>query len=164
MKYIADNSDEDVHAEWSVNEKVALETAIGASYTGVRTICSMKHVGLNIASDPLMTLVYTGVKGGLVLVVADDPGMHSSQNEQDSRFYAKFAKIFCYEPCNSQEAKDMTMEAFDISEKLELPVMIRTLTHVSHSTSEVKLSDIQGQCNAKFIRNWIWIRINSYNS
>jgi indolepyruvate ferredoxin oxidoreductase alpha subunit len=141
LEYIAKNSD-GIHAEWSVNEKVALETAIGASYSGVRAICSMKHVGVNVAADPLMTLAYTGVKGGLLLVAADDPGMHSSQNEQDSRFYAKFAKIFCYEPYNSQEAREMVIDAFDISEKLQLPIMLRTLTRVSHTSSPVRIGEI----------------------
>ena len=130
-------------AEWSVNEKVALETAIGASYAGKRAICSMKHVGLNVASDPLMTIAYLGVKGGLVLAVADDPGAYSSQNEQDSRFYAKFARIPCLEPSDSQEAKDMTIMAFDLSEKTGLPVMLRTVTRISHADSPVVLGDIR---------------------
>lgn len=126
-------------AEWVLNEKVALETAIGASYAGKRVICSMKHVGLNVAADPLMTISYLGVKGGLLLVVADDPGAYSSQNEQDSRFYAKFAKIPCLEPCDSQEARDMTVAAFDLSEKMELPVMLRPVTRVSHALSPVEI-------------------------
>jgi indolepyruvate ferredoxin oxidoreductase alpha subunit len=103
--------------EWAVNEKVAFETAIGVSYAGRRSICSMKHVGVNVASDPLMTAAYLGTKGGLVLAVADDPGAYSSQNEQDSRFYAKFAKIPCLEPSDSQEAKDMTIMAFSYRRK-----------------------------------------------
>jgi indolepyruvate ferredoxin oxidoreductase, alpha subunit len=104
-------------AEWSINEKVALETAIGASYAGKRAICSMKHVGLNVAADPLMTSAYLGVRGGLVLVIADDPGAYSSQNEQDSRIFARFANIPCLEPSDAQEAKDMTILAFELSEK-----------------------------------------------
>ena len=119
LTYIARNFSGD--AEWSVNEKVALETAIGASYAGKRAICSMKHVGLNVASDPLMTIAYLGIKGGLVLAVADDPGAYSSQNEQDSRFYSRFAKIPCLEPSDSQEARDMTIMAFDLSEKVGTP-------------------------------------------
>jgi indolepyruvate ferredoxin oxidoreductase alpha subunit len=126
-------------AEWVLNEKVALETAVGVSYAGKRVICSMKHVGLNVAADPLMTISYLGVKGGLLLVVADDPGAYSSQNEQDSRFYAKFAKIPCLEPCDSPEARDMTVMAFDLSEKMELPVMLRPVTRVSHALSPVEL-------------------------
>jgi indolepyruvate ferredoxin oxidoreductase, alpha subunit len=132
-------------AEWSVNEKVAFETAIGASYAGKRAICSMKHVGLNVAADPLMTIAYLGIKGGLVLAVADDPGAYSSQNEQDSRFYAKIAKIPCLEPSDSQEAKDMTIMAFELSEKTGLPVMLRTVTRLSHADSPVVLGDIREQ-------------------
>jgi indolepyruvate ferredoxin oxidoreductase, alpha subunit len=143
LTYLARHFSGDV--EWSVNEKVALETAIGASYTGKRAICSMKHVGLNVASDPLMTIAYLGIKGGLVLAIADDPGAYSSQNEQDSRFYAKFAKIPCLEPSNAQEAKDMTIMAFDLSEKTGLPVMLRTVTRISHADSPVQLGDIREQ-------------------
>jgi indolepyruvate ferredoxin oxidoreductase alpha subunit len=128
-------------AEWAVNEKIALETAIGVSYTGKRTICSMKHVGLNVAADPLMTSAYLGIKGGLVLVIADDPGAYSSQNEQDSRIFARFANIPCLEPSDAQEAKDMTMLAFDLSEKIALPVMLRTLTRVSHALSPVTIGE-----------------------
>jgi indolepyruvate ferredoxin oxidoreductase, alpha subunit len=143
LLYIARHFDGD--AEWSVNEKVALETAIGASYAGKRAICSMKHVGLNVASDPLMTAAYLGIKGGMVLAVADDPGAYSSQNEQDSRFYAKFAKIPCLEPSDSQEAKDMTIMAFDLSEKTGLPVMLRTVTRISHAYSPVEIGEIREQ-------------------
>jgi len=137
LEYIARNFPGD--AEWAVNEKVALETAIGASYANKRVLCSMKHVGLNVAADPLMTASYLGIKGGLVLAIGDDPGAYSSQNEQDSRFYAGFAKIPCLEPSDSQEAKDMTMRAFDLSEKFELPVMLRSLTRVSHAYSPVQI-------------------------
>ncbi len=126
-------------AEWVVNEKVAFETAVGTSYTGRRALCSMKHVGVNVAADPLMTSAYLGTKGGLVLVVADDPGAYSSQNEQDSRFYAKFAKLPCLEPSDVQEAKDMTAIAFDLSEKMELPVILRTVTRISHALSPVTI-------------------------
>lgn len=142
LEYIAANSKE-IHAQWSVNEKVALETAVGASYSGLRAICSMKHVGVNVAADPLITLAYTGVKGGLLIVAADDPGMHSSQNEQDTRYYSSFAKILCLEPCSSQEARDMTVEAFRISEETGLPVMLRTLTRVAHTSSPVALGVIR---------------------
>lgn len=110
------------HVEWSVNEKVALEVAAGASYCDVRAAVVMKHVGLNVAADPLMTLAYTGVKGGLVLVVADDPGCFSSQNEQDSRRYAQFAKIPCLDPSTPQEAYEFAKYAFALSELFEIPV------------------------------------------
>jgi indolepyruvate ferredoxin oxidoreductase, alpha subunit len=128
LEYIARHFDGE--AEWAVNEKIAFETAVGASYAGKRAICSMKQVGVNVAADPLMTSAYLGIKGGLVLVAADDPGGYSSQNEQDSRCYARFAKIPCLEPSDSQEAKDMTVLAFDLSEELELPVMLRSVTRV----------------------------------
>jgi len=141
LEYIAHHFSGD--AEWAVNEKVAFETAIGASYAGKRAICSMKHVGLNVASDPLMTAAYLGIKGGLVLAVADDPGAYSSQNEQDSRFYARYAKIPCLEPSDSQEAKDMTVMAFDMSEKTGLPVMLRTVTRISHAYSPVQLGEVR---------------------
>jgi indolepyruvate ferredoxin oxidoreductase alpha subunit len=124
-------------ASWSVNEKVAFEEALGVSYAGKRALVSMKHVGLNVAADPFMNSAITGANGGLVVVVADDPGMHSSQNEQDSRYYAEFAKVFCFEPSNHQEAYDMTREAFDLSEHLGIPVMIRMVTRLSHSRSRV---------------------------
>jgi len=127
-----------IYAEWSPNEKVALEVAIGASIEGARAMVCMKHVGLNVAADPLFTCSYTGVNGGLVIVVADDPGMHSSQNEQDSRYYGKAAHIPMLEPSDSQEAKDFTRLAFEISEKFDTPVILRMTTRVSHSRSPVE--------------------------
>jgi len=151
LQYIADHFAG--KAEWSINEKVALETAIGASYAGRRAICSMKHVGLNVAADPLMTSAYLGVKGGLVLVIADDPGAYSSQNEQDSRMFARFANIPCLEPSDAQEAKDMVMAAFELSEKMELPVMLRTLTRVSHALSPVFVSAPGKENSLKIERN-----------
>jgi len=132
--------DKPPHVEWSVNEKVALEVAAGASYCDVRAAAVMKHVGLNVAADPLMTLAYTGVKGGLVLIVADDPGCYSSQNEQDSRRYAQFAKIPCLDPSTPQEAYDFTKYAFKLSERFEIPVMLRPTTRVSHARASVTLS------------------------
>jgi indolepyruvate ferredoxin oxidoreductase alpha subunit len=129
--------DAGVHAEWSVNEKTALEVAIGASYSGVRAITSMKHVGLNVALDPLVTLAYTGVDGGLVIVSADDPGLQSSQNEQDNRYLARFAKVFCIEPYDPQTCLDFTKEAFDISEKFKIPVVLRTTTRINHARGDV---------------------------
>lgn len=130
-----------IYAEWSPNEKVAMEVAIGASLAGGRAIVSMKHVGLNVAADPLFTVSYTGVNGGLVVVVADDPGMHSSQNEQDSRYYARSAHIPMLEPADSQEAKDYVKLAFDLSEKYDTPFIVRLTTRVSHSQSMVLIED-----------------------
>jgi indolepyruvate ferredoxin oxidoreductase alpha subunit len=129
---------DEIYSEWSPNEKVALEVAIGASIAGARSICSMKHVGLNVAADPLFTVSYTGVNGGLVIMVADDPGMHSSQNEQDSRFYARSSKVPMLEPSNSQECLDYVKEAFEISEKYDCPVLVRLSTRIAHSQSIVE--------------------------
>ena len=130
---------DEIYAEWSPNEKVALEVAIGASIAGVRSIVAMKHVGLNVAADPLFTVAYTGVTGGLVIVSADDPGMHSSQNEQDNRNYAKHAKIPMLEPSDSQEAKDFVGLALSISEEYDTPVLLRITTRIAHSKSLVTL-------------------------
>ncbi len=129
----------EIDSSWAPNEKVALEVAIGSSFGGARSIATMKHVGLNVAADPLFTVSYTGVNGGLVIVVADDPEMHSSQNEQDSRNYAKFSKIPMLEPADSQECKEFTTIAFDISEKFDTPVLIRSVTRISHGKSIVTL-------------------------
>lgn len=131
----------EINSSWAPNEKVALEVAIGASFAGGRALCTMKHVGLNVAADPLFTLSYTGVNGGLVLVAADDPGMHSSQNEQDSRNYSKAAKIPMLEPSDSQECKEFTTLAFEMSESYDTPMIVRTCTRVSHSKSVVKLGE-----------------------
>jgi indolepyruvate ferredoxin oxidoreductase alpha subunit len=133
----------DLYFEYSVNEKVALETAAAASISGLRTMCSMKHVGLNVASDALMTLAYVGVKGGMVIVSADDPSMHSSQNEQDNRFYARFAGIPMLEPANSQEALDMARAAFSLSESYRIPVLLRTTTRINHSRSVAEVGALQ---------------------
>ena len=132
---------DEIYSEWSPNEKVAMEVAIGASIAGARSICAMKHVGLNVAADPLFTVSYTGVNGGLVIMVADDPGMHSSQNEQDSRYYARSSKVPMLEPSNSQECKEFVKEAFDISEKYDCPVIVRLTTRVAHSQSIVEIVD-----------------------
>ncbi|MCL2397814.1 MAG: indolepyruvate ferredoxin oxidoreductase subunit alpha, partial [Defluviitaleaceae bacterium] len=118
----------EVFAEWAPNEKVSLEAAAGASIAGMRAMASMKHVGLNVAADPLFTFAYTGVNGGLVLINADEPGMHSSQNEQDNRYYAQSAKIPMLEPSNSQECIDMMKVAFELSEEFDTPVMVRITT------------------------------------
>ena len=130
-----------VRCEWAVNEKVAMETAIGASIAGARSLTAMKHVGLNVAMDPLMTYTYVGATGGMVIVTADDPGMHSSQNEQDNRNIAKFARAPMFEPSDSQEAYDMTQAAFEISEKYRVPCFLRLTTRTSHSSSLVNLGD-----------------------
>ncbi len=131
----------EIYAEWSPNEKVACEVAIGAAISGVRSMVSMKHVGVNVASDPLYTISYAGVNGGLVLVAADDPGLYSSQNEQDSRCVARAAIVPVLEPSDSSEAKEFTKFAFEISEKYDTPVMLRTTTRLSHSQGMVELCD-----------------------
>ena len=134
---------EGIYAEWAPNEKVALDTGIGAAYTGVKALVAMKHVGLNVAADALFYAAYTGVPGGLVIVVADDPGMHSSQNEQDSRHYARFTKLPMLEPSNSQEAYEFVRLAFEISQQFECPVLIRTTTRVAHSKSMVEVGEYE---------------------
>jgi indolepyruvate ferredoxin oxidoreductase alpha subunit len=134
-----------VHASWSANEKAAYEQALGASLAGRRSLVVMKHVGLNVAADPFVNSALTGAAGGLVLAVADDPGMHSSQNEQDSRFYADFAQIPCYEPADPGEAYAMTREAFDVSEKFQTPVMVRLVTRVAHARAGVATSPARAQ-------------------
>lgn len=132
---------DEIYAEWSPNEKVAAEVAIGASVGGARAMSCMKHVGLNVMADPVFTVSYTGVNGGLVFCVADDPGMHSSQNEQDSRHYAKASKITMLEPSDSQECKEFTRRAFELSEEFDTPVFIRLSTRVSHSQSLVEMGE-----------------------
>ncbi|MBR5355623.1 MAG: RsmE family RNA methyltransferase, partial [Lachnospiraceae bacterium] len=130
---------EGVYAEWCPNEKVALEVGVGASAAGSRVLATMKHVGVNVAADPLFTAAYTGVNGGLVLLAADDPGMHSSQNEQDSRFYALAARIPVFDPSDSQEAHDFTKAAFELSEQFDLPFMIRSTVRISHAKTPVEI-------------------------
>ncbi|MBF0484172.1 MAG: indolepyruvate ferredoxin oxidoreductase subunit alpha [Candidatus Omnitrophica bacterium] len=142
-----------IYAEWSPNEKVAFEVAAAAAMAGARSLVTMKHVGLNVAADPLMTLAYIGVKGGMVIVVADDPGMHSSQNEQDSRNYAKFAKIPLLEPSDSQEAKDFMLYAYDLSEKYGTPVILKTETRISHSRSLTELGTRGPENKTDFIKD-----------
>ena len=132
---------DDIHSEWAPNEKVACEVAYGASLAGARSACAMKHVGLNVAADPLFTLSYTGVTGGMVVCVADDPAMHSSQNEQDSRHYAIAAKVPMLEPADSQEAYDYAKSAFELSEKYDTPVLLRMCTRIAHSQSVVEFSE-----------------------
>ena len=144
---------DEIYAEWSPNEKVAMEVAIGASMAGVRALCSMKMVGVNVASDPLYTVSYEGVNGGLVLVAADDPGLYSSQDEQDSRCVARVAQIPVMEPSDSQEAKDFTKLAFEYSEKYDTPIMVRTTTRLAHSQGVVELGERQNIEDKPYERN-----------
>lgn len=142
-----------IHREWSANEKTALETALGMSYAGKRSLTSMKHVGLNVAADVFMNMAITGIHGGMVVAVADDPSQHSSQNEQDSRFYGKFAMIPVFEPSSQQEAYDMTYDAFAFSEKTGLPVMIRITTRMAHSRSGVVQKPLQPENSLRLPEN-----------
>ena len=144
---------EEMYAEWAPNEKVAFETALGASIAGARAFTAMKHVGLNVAADPLFTASYTGVNGGFVIGVADDPAMHSSQNEQDSRHYAIAAKLPMIEPSDSAECLEFTKSAFELSEKFDTPVMLRLCTRVAHSQSIVSLSDREEKGLKEYVKN-----------
>ena len=144
----------EIKSQWSPNEKVAMEVAIGAAMAGARSLCAMKHVGVNVAADPLMSFAFMEVKGGFVLVSADDPGMHSSQNEQDNRNYAKFAKIPVLDPSDSAEAKDFVGKAFDISETFHAPVILRTTTRTSHGKGLVQLGDPMERKVAGFEKNF----------
>jgi len=142
MEYIQASKlavEQNIHREWSSNEKTAMEAALGMSYAGKRCMVAMKHVGLNVAADSFINSAMTGVNGGLILVSADDPSMHSSQNEQDSRFYGKFAMVPCFEPSNQQEAYDMVFDAFEVSEKYKLPVLLRITTRLAHSRASIQL-------------------------
>lgn len=142
-----------LYCEWSPNEKVATEVAIGASIAGVRAMACMKHVGLNVASDPLYTVSYMGVNGGLMLVVADDPGLYSSQNEQDTRMVARAAQVPVLEPSDSAEAKEFTKLAFKISEKYDRPVILRTTTRLAHSQGLVTLEDRVEPEDKPYVKN-----------
>lgn len=145
-EYVQNNKvalERNIHRNWSANEKTAVEAALGMSYSGKRAMACMKHVGLNVAADPFINAAITGVNGGLVITVADDPSMHSSQNEQDTRFYGKFAMIPMLEPSNQQEAYDMAYEAFEISEQFKIPVLIRITTRLSHSRSGVERKELK---------------------
>ncbi len=153
LETLAKQCKADVYCEWSINEKVALEVAVGACWGGARAIAAMKHVGVNVAADPLMTLSYTGVGAGLILVSADDPSLHSSQNEQDNRFYGKFASIPVLEPADSQESLDMVKDAFEISEKFDTPVLFRMTTRISHSKGLVKMGERHTAEHAGFEKN-----------
>ena len=144
---------DEIYAEWAPNEKVAAESAVGASLAGARSFCAMKHVGFNVAADPLFTASYTGVNGGLVVCVADDPGMHSSQNEQDSRHYAIASKLPMLEPSDSRECRDFVKAAYDISEKYDAPAMLRTCTRVAHSQCLVELHERDEHALKPYERN-----------
>ena len=135
---------DEIYCEWAPNEKVAMEAAFGASLAGRRSFCAQKHVGLNVAADPLYTMSYTGVNAGLVIDVSDDAGMHSSQNEQDSRHHAIAAKVPMIEPSDSKEALEFTKLAFDISEKFDTPVLLKMCTRVAHSQSLVETGERTG--------------------
>jgi len=141
-QFFAISQETDLYFEYSTNEKVALEVGAGAAVSGLRTMVTMKHVGLNVAADPLMTLAYTGVKGGMVIVNADDPSLFSSQNEQDNRYYARLSGLPMLEPTTTQEMKDMTTAAFELSEELQLPVLLRTTTRLNHIRGSVRLGEL----------------------
>ena len=143
----------EIYCEWAPNEKVATEVAFGASLRGARAACAMKHVGLNVAADPLFTLSYTGVGGGLVVCVADDPAMHSSQNEQDSRHYAVAAKLPMLEPADAAESRDFAKLAFELSEQFDTPVLLRMCTRIAHSQSIVELGERAERALPEYKRN-----------
>ena len=150
LETIAKHNDGSIHVEWSTNEKAALEAAAGAAYAGARALVTMKQVGLNVASDPLMTLSYIGVEGGLVIVVADDPGPISSQTEQDTRNFAQFAKVPIFDPASPGEAYGMIQDAFELSERHHTPVIVRPTTRVSHACGTVKTRGGVADCGAEF--------------
>ena len=141
LETVAKNRPDDVYVEWSVNEKAAMELAAGAAYAGARSMVTMKQVGLNVASDPLMSLEYVGIKGGMVILVADDPGPISSQTEQDTRHFSRFSKLPCFDPSSAQEAYEMIQEAFEYSEEYGTPVFLRPTTRVCHGYASVTVKD-----------------------
>lgn len=149
LETVAKNRQENTYVEWSVNEKSAMEVGAGAAYTGARTMVTMKQVGLNVAADPLMSLEYIGVKGGIVILVADDPGPISSQTEQDTRHFARFSKLPCFDPSTVQEAYDMVQEAFEYSEKYGTPVFFRSTTRVSHGYASIQVKDVEEYKNVE---------------
>lgn len=149
LETVAKNRQENTYVEWSVNEKSAMEVGAGAAYTGARTMVTMKQVGLNVAADPLMSLEYIGVEGGMVILVADDPGPISSQTEQDTRHFARFSKLPCFDPSTVQEAYDMVQEAFEYSEKYGTPVFFRSTTRVSHGYASIQVKDIEEYKNVE---------------
>ena len=154
-----------IHSRWSTNEKTAMEAALGMSFMGKRALVCMKHVGLNVCADPFVNSAMTGVNGGLIVLVADDPSMHSSQDEQDSRFYGKFAMLPTFEPSSQQEAYDMVAAAFDYSEQEKLPVLMRVTTRMAHSRAVVevkpearKQNEMNYEAEAK---NWVLLPANA---
>lgn len=147
MEFVQNNAlakERSIHSHWSSNEKTAYEAALGMSYCGKRAFTSMKHVGLNVAADPFVNSAMTGANGGFIVVAADDPSMHSSQNEQDSRFYADFAMMPALEPSNQQEAYEMAQYGFELSEKFRIPVLLRFVTRLSHSRAVVVVDEKHG--------------------
>ena len=153
-----------IHSKWCANEKTAMEAALGVSYVGKRALVCMKHVGLNVAADAFVNSAMTGTNGGLVVLVADDPSMHSSQNEQDSRFYGKFAFTPVFEPSSQQEAYDMIRHAFDVSEQYQLPVLMRLTTRMAHSRAEVLVSEVKEQNGLSFSEDksrWVLLPVNA---
>ena len=158
LETIAKRNPGNVHVEWSVNEKAGLEVAAGAAYTGARSLVTMKQVGLNVASDPLMSLNYIGVKGGMVIFVADDPGPISSQTEQDTRHFGKYAKIPVFDPTSPEEAFVMIQEAFDFSEEHHTPVFFRTTTRVCHACASIDVPDLpEPKAYEGFVRDSKWV-------
>ncbi len=153
LENVSEKYKDSIACEWAPNEKVAFEAAVGASIVGGRSFAAMKHVGLNVAADPLLTFAYTGVNGGMCFVSADDPGLHSSQNEQDNRFYARMGKIIMLEPSDSQEAKDMAVMGYELSERFDSPVMLRMTTRVCHSKSLVEFGEVQEQRKKEYVKN-----------
>lgn len=170
LETVAKNRQENTYVEWSVNEKSAMEVGAGAAYTGARTMVTMKQVGLNVAADPLMSLEYIGVKGGMVILVADDPGPISSQTEQDTRHFARFSKLPCFDPSTVQEAYDMVQEAFEYSEKYGTPVFFRSTTRVSHGYASIQVKDVEEYKNVEpegFVRDtkrWVIFPKLSYQA
>lgn len=170
LETVAKNRQENTYVEWSVNEKSAMEVGAGAAYTGARTMVTMKQVGLNVAADPLMSLEYIGVKGGMVILVADDPGPISSQTEQDTRHFARFSKLPCFDPSTVQEAYDMVQEAFEYSEKYGTPVFFRSTTRVSHGYASIQVKDVEEYKNVepegfvKATKRWVIFPKLSYQA
>ena len=144
---------DDVYAEWCTNEKVAVEVGVGASAAGARVLATMKHVGVNVAADPLFTAAYTGVNGGFVILAADDPGMYSSQNEQDSHFYGRAAHIPVLAPADSQEALDLTKIAYELSERFDVPFIIRSTVRVSHTKTPVVIGEKQDYSRKEYAKD-----------
>ena len=170
LETIAKNRQDNTYVEWSVNEKAAMEVGAGAAYTGARTMVTMKQVGLNVAADPLMSLEYIGIKGGMVVLVADDPGPISSQTEQDTRHFARFSKLPCFDPSTVQEAYEMIQEAFAYSEKYGTPVFFRSTTRVSHGYASIEVKDVEEYANiepegfVKDTKRWVIFPKLSYQA